>query len=208
MVDHTCPRVLINLDRVSDIGTRTDDVFLQMTCDDAVRELCKEIGDGWPEELERLWKETENSYTPRPTPVSQPDPALKPAAGKLPRNPGLEAEVARIAKVVEEKMVVSDKSPSAEPTSSKAHEVKEKPKSAKEVQEEEENEGNLSRASIQPAASSSDGSEATSKGGQQGNILGGLSHDAGPPVEETPHYDDGQLSIPQTTDAETAKPAP
>jgi len=59
MVDHSCPRVLINLDHVGDFGSRTDDVVLLGKCDDVVRDLCKELG--WENELTRLWAETEDS---------------------------------------------------------------------------------------------------------------------------------------------------
>ena len=59
MVDSTCPRVLINLDQVGDIGSRPDDVVLLGQCDDIVRELCKELG--WEEDLNKLWAETEET---------------------------------------------------------------------------------------------------------------------------------------------------
>lgn len=58
-VDDSCPRVLINLDHVGDIGSRPDDVVLLGKCDDVVKDLCKELG--WEDELTRLWNETEES---------------------------------------------------------------------------------------------------------------------------------------------------
>lgn len=57
LAPESCPRVLINLDAVGDIGSRPDDVLALGHCDAVVRELCKELG--WLEELEELWKETE-----------------------------------------------------------------------------------------------------------------------------------------------------
>lgn len=59
MVESSCPRVLINLDRVGDFGSRADDVVLLGRCDDLVKDLCKELG--WEDELLRLWDETETS---------------------------------------------------------------------------------------------------------------------------------------------------
>lgn len=58
-VDNSCPRVLINLDHVGDIGSRSDDVVLLGKCDDIVRDLCKELG--WEDELLKLWHETEDT---------------------------------------------------------------------------------------------------------------------------------------------------
>lgn len=95
MVPSTCPRVLINLDKVGDIGSRADDVLLQMHCDEAVRKLCDEIGDGWREELERLWKATEGSFMPRPEPkVTVPADKSQKKGGKLEGNSALEEVVA------------------------------------------------------------------------------------------------------------------
>lgn len=59
LAEDDCPRVLINLERVGDFASRTDDVLLLGKCDEMVRELCRELG--WEEELEELWKTTEDS---------------------------------------------------------------------------------------------------------------------------------------------------
>ncbi|KAJ7080504.1 DHS-like NAD/FAD-binding domain-containing protein [Mycena epipterygia] len=53
----SCPRVLINLDRVGSIGRRPNDVVVLDKCDDVVRKLCKELG--WEDELLDLWAKTE-----------------------------------------------------------------------------------------------------------------------------------------------------
>lgn len=53
----TCPRVLINLDEVGDLGHRPDDVLLLGRCDQMVLDLCKELG--WEDRLRELWAETE-----------------------------------------------------------------------------------------------------------------------------------------------------
>ncbi|KAJ6611407.1 DHS-like NAD/FAD-binding domain-containing protein [Mycena sp. CBHHK59/15] len=58
-----CPRVLINLDRVGNIGRRPGDIVLLGKCDDVVRDLCKELG--WEKELLDLWAKTETKkWTP------------------------------------------------------------------------------------------------------------------------------------------------
>lgn len=59
MVNDDCPRVLINIDHVGNIGSKPDDVVLLGKCDDIIRELCKELG--WEEDLDRLWNETSES---------------------------------------------------------------------------------------------------------------------------------------------------
>ncbi|KAK0441666.1 DHS-like NAD/FAD-binding domain-containing protein [Armillaria borealis] len=51
-----CPRVLINLDKVGDLGQRADDVLLLGKCDEVIRDLCKELG--WGQELMTFWEET------------------------------------------------------------------------------------------------------------------------------------------------------
>lgn len=72
-VDDSCPRVLINLDHVGDIGSRRDDVALLGKCDDVVKDLCKELG--WEDELIRLWNETDESVISEPQDTSEPGPA-------------------------------------------------------------------------------------------------------------------------------------
>jgi NAD-dependent histone deacetylase SIR2 len=59
LVNADCPRVLINLERVGDFAHRPDDVLLLGKCDDMVRKLCQELG--WEDELDELWKLTEES---------------------------------------------------------------------------------------------------------------------------------------------------
>ncbi|KAL4257627.1 NAD-dependent protein deacetylase [Pleurotus pulmonarius] len=75
MVAKDCPRVLINLERVGDFGSRTDDVVLLGKCDEVVRDLAKALG--WEEELERAWEETAQSVQPNPA------KAIKPAEDQL-----------------------------------------------------------------------------------------------------------------------------
>jgi NAD+-dependent protein deacetylase SIR2 len=55
-VEQSCPRVLINIEKVGDFGHRKNDVVLLGKCDDIIRVLCAELG--WAEELEKAWAET------------------------------------------------------------------------------------------------------------------------------------------------------
>lgn len=60
------PRVLINLERVGGLGSRSDDVLLLGDCDTGVRKLAKAVG--WEDDLEELWAKTDPEYVPgKPT---------------------------------------------------------------------------------------------------------------------------------------------
>ncbi|KAI1463596.1 NAD-dependent deacetylase sirtuin-2 [Daldinia caldariorum] len=48
------PRVLFNLERVGDMGTRVDDVLVLEDCDSGIRKLADELG--WRDELEASWR--------------------------------------------------------------------------------------------------------------------------------------------------------
>ena len=50
------PRLLINSERVGDLGCRADDVLLLGDCDDGVRKLASALG--WEDELEAAWNRT------------------------------------------------------------------------------------------------------------------------------------------------------
>lgn len=50
------PRVLINLERVGGLGSRSDDVLLLGDCDAGVRRLAAALG--WKQDLEALWSST------------------------------------------------------------------------------------------------------------------------------------------------------
>ncbi|KAI0522248.1 DHS-like NAD/FAD-binding domain-containing protein [Xylaria bambusicola] len=47
------PRLLFNMERVGDFGTRADDVACLGPCDDGIRKLADELG--WRDELENMW---------------------------------------------------------------------------------------------------------------------------------------------------------
>lgn len=48
------PRVLLNMEKVGDLGSRREDVVWLGECDDGVRELAEKLG--WWEEIEKEWK--------------------------------------------------------------------------------------------------------------------------------------------------------
>jgi NAD+-dependent protein deacetylase SIR2 len=59
LVPYKCPRVLINIEEVGDIGKKPNDVVLLGKCDEIIRELCQELG--WEKELDEEWAKTKDS---------------------------------------------------------------------------------------------------------------------------------------------------
>lgn len=55
MVRESIPRVLFNMEKVGQIGTRPDDVLSIGSCDDGIRHLAAELG--WDEELDKMWRD-------------------------------------------------------------------------------------------------------------------------------------------------------
>lgn len=54
MVRESIPRVLFNMEKVGQIGTRADDVLSLGPCDSGIRQLAAELG--WADELEQMWR--------------------------------------------------------------------------------------------------------------------------------------------------------
>ena len=54
IVEEGVPRLLINKERVGDLGSRPDDVVMLEECDEGVWRLVEKLG--WMEEMEALWK--------------------------------------------------------------------------------------------------------------------------------------------------------
>lgn len=69
------PRVLINLERVGDLGSRPDDVILLEECDDGVRKLATALG--WIDELEAYWHETKPEGDDAESPKETENPESK-----------------------------------------------------------------------------------------------------------------------------------
>jgi NAD-dependent histone deacetylase SIR2 len=86
------PRLLINQERVGDLGHRPDDVLMLEDCDSGVRKLAAACG--WLEELEELWKETARSEEVE---VDQP---------KKSRDEMLQEEVDKLTKDVENTLML------------------------------------------------------------------------------------------------------
>ena len=108
-VPSDCPRVLINLDRVGGIGSRTDDVVVLGKCDDVVKELCELLG--WGDELEKAWAETAERVEVGegesvPVPVTPKDSGIEEA----------ERKVERLARELEKLMVSDKEKPTSEET--------------------------------------------------------------------------------------------
>ncbi|RYN77419.1 NAD-dependent protein deacetylase hst2-1 [Alternaria tenuissima] len=88
------PRLLINSERVGDMGQRTDDVLLLEDCDSGVRKLAEACG--WLGELEALWATT--------APVSEEDPVAPKEEVKKSHDELLEDEVEKLTREVEENL--------------------------------------------------------------------------------------------------------
>ncbi|KAI4639913.1 hypothetical protein J4E93_008712 [Alternaria ventricosa] len=81
------PRLLINSERVGDMGTRPDDVLLLEDCDSGVRKLAEACG--WTEELGALWATTapaEEPVAPKETVKKSHDELLEDEVDKLTRD--------------------------------------------------------------------------------------------------------------------------
>jgi len=85
------PRLLINQEKVGDLGGRPDDVLLLEACDSGVRKLAEACG--WLEELEALWATT------APAEVAAPKEPVKKSCDEL-----LEDEVEKLTREVEENL--------------------------------------------------------------------------------------------------------
>ncbi|KAI0041909.1 NAD-dependent deacetylase sirtuin-2 [Auriscalpium vulgare] len=110
-----CPRVLINLDHVGDIGERPDDVVLLGKCDDVVWDLARELG--WEAELESAWAETAASVSldKEPNDVEAAEPSRQKSSdnedGKSKTAKELlKDEVDELAEKVEAALLVEDSS--------------------------------------------------------------------------------------------------
>jgi NAD-dependent histone deacetylase SIR2 len=86
------PRLLINSERVGDMGQRTDDVLLLEDCDSGVRKLAEACG--WADELQALW-----ATTAPPADQVAPKEEVKKSHDEL-----LEDEVDRLTQEVEENL--------------------------------------------------------------------------------------------------------
>ncbi|USP74967.1 uncharacterized protein yc1106_02241 [Curvularia clavata] len=78
------PRLLINSERVGDMGSRADDVLLLEDCDSGVRKLAEACG--WLEDLEALWATTapaEDSLAPKEPVKKSRDELLEDEIEKL-----------------------------------------------------------------------------------------------------------------------------
>ncbi|KAF1916006.1 DHS-like NAD/FAD-binding domain-containing protein [Ampelomyces quisqualis] len=84
------PRLLINSDKVGDMGSRPDDVLLLEDCDSGVRKLAEACG--WLDELEALWAETARPDDP---------PQAEQPQTKKSRDEILQEEVDKLTKDVE-----------------------------------------------------------------------------------------------------------
>lgn len=106
-VPRSCPRVLINLEKAGDLGSRRDDVLLLGKCDDVIKQLAKELG--WLEELKAAWAETKASLdSPPPTDEEPEEPEGQAPAAEETEEERLQREIAWLTKSVEDTLKVTD----------------------------------------------------------------------------------------------------
>jgi NAD-dependent histone deacetylase SIR2 len=91
LVKESVPRVLINNERVGDMGNRDEDVCILGSCDDGVRRLADALG--WRDEMECLWEEAV---------------AAKKDVEIFDGGPSLDECIEKLASSMKDKMKVSD----------------------------------------------------------------------------------------------------
>lgn len=103
------PRLLLNMEKVGDIGSRRDDVVWIGECDDGVRALAEELG--WWDEMFKTWKELRGDDEAKKAPLSED--TLEDEVTKL------TGEVERTLRVAEahKRWVVKDLTKTGAPTS-------------------------------------------------------------------------------------------
>ena len=101
MVTGQCPRVLINLDKVGEIGSGKNDIVLLGKCDDIIRDLAKELG--WEDELDKEWAATAASLD---THEATPDAPTE--AKELADEAKLDRELEKIVDKVAGALTISD----------------------------------------------------------------------------------------------------
>jgi len=110
IVQPKTPRVLINLERVGDLGSKQEDVVLIGECDQIIKELCKELG--WDEELKRAWAETKMEEVEKEK-VEKVESNIKThdrqEDGRDAKKNWLEEEVGKLAEAIGKRMDLQDK---------------------------------------------------------------------------------------------------
>jgi NAD+-dependent protein deacetylase SIR2 len=101
MVPGQCPRVLINLDKVGEIGSGKNDIVLLGKCDDIIRDLAKELG--WEDELDKEWAATAGSLD-----IHEATPDAPTKAKDLTDEAKLDRELEKIVDKVAGALTVSD----------------------------------------------------------------------------------------------------
>ncbi|CAK4033152.1 NAD-dependent deacetylase hst2-1 [Lecanosticta acicola] len=126
MVREDTPRILLNKERVGGLGSRPDDVLILGDCDDGVRKLAEALG--WSGALEKVWAQTAKEEWKEP---GWEKPVPEPVAQKT-RDEGLEDEVEKLTKEVDETLNLSKWHESKARSDTMPRPTKEEPKATKE----------------------------------------------------------------------------
>jgi len=117
----TCQRVLINLERVGDLGKRSSDTVFLGDCDAVIRELCEELG--WSEELDKAWAETKDSVR-REGDSDKGTGKDQIVESKEEKKKDLEQEMEKITEALEKKLDLQTEAADAHKDSPSDHEGK------------------------------------------------------------------------------------
>ena len=94
------PRLLINMERVGGLGSRSDDVLLLGECDRGVRQLCRALG--WEEELDELWSQTDPDYIHSESKASQTKLAREEKQKSKSKDEKLHDEVEKLTREIDD----------------------------------------------------------------------------------------------------------
>jgi len=99
-------RVLINLEKVGDLGDRTDDIVCLGKCDEIVRELARELG--WEDELQKTWEATAESVeSEKVESAAAPETSTTDESNKREKE-RLQTEVDKLTSDVEKSLALAD----------------------------------------------------------------------------------------------------
>jgi NAD-dependent histone deacetylase SIR2 len=89
------PRILINRERVGEMGSRPDDVLVLEDCDDGVRKLAHALG--WERDLEVSWKGARSRHN-----------TVKTGSSSAPEEESLEGEISQLTMALDKRLGISN----------------------------------------------------------------------------------------------------
>ncbi|KAK1999782.1 Sir2 family protein [Colletotrichum falcatum] len=158
------PRLLLNRERVGQMGRRADDVVELGTCDAGVRKLAALLG--WGDELEDLWRGI----------VGEKEAARQLASAASEGETDLEEEIRRVTEGVDTALKLDDKKPAEEPAQKPletSHQAGPSPSSDGESDTEDAQEAVAPRMSKAAQGEAEIGTDIKDDRGREGTIIDG-----------------------------------